>query len=120
MNPIMVVQSGLRAPTNVKGGKDICFAPLHDAAKFVPILNLLKGHLLDRRACDNQTVKTLVADIVECFIKFKKMLGRRVFRGMRFDLYQLDVHLYGRVAKQAQQLRFRFNFLGHQIENRNF
>jgi hypothetical protein len=76
---IVVVESCLRAPTNVKGGMNVGLGPLHNLAKLIPIVNLLKLHLLHRRACDDHTVKIAVAYLGELLIKGKEMLLGNVF-----------------------------------------
>ena len=118
-NAVVVIQPGLRAPADMEGGIHVCFAPFHNFAELFPIIHLFKGEMLHRRAGNNHAVKFFLAYIVKDLVKFEHMLSRGVFRFMRSRLQQLYLHLKRRVAQQAQQLCFGFNFGRHQVENQN-
>ena len=71
----MIVKPGLRPPTDMQGRINVGFAPFHNFAEFFPILDLLKGQQLYRRAGDNHAVKPLVPNLTEGFIEFEQVLG---------------------------------------------
>ncbi|MPM17624.1 hypothetical protein SDC9_64021 [bioreactor metagenome] len=56
-DPIMVIQTGLRAPADMHGGGNVRFAPLHDPRKLFPIIDFLKREVLYRRAGNDHAVK---------------------------------------------------------------
>lgn len=61
-------------------------APLHDLRQLVPVVNLLKLHILHRRTGNNHTIKALAADLVKRHIKLIQMRLRCIFRNVRFSI----------------------------------
>ena len=61
---VVVVQPGLCAPADMKGGVDVRFTEVHDLAQLVPIVHLLKIHGLHRRAGDDHAVVAIVLYLV--------------------------------------------------------
>ena len=70
----MVVKPCLSAPADMEGTVNMGLAPLHYFAELVPVLNLFKSQLFNRRTRYYHTVKGAVFNILEGFIKCKKML----------------------------------------------
>ena len=116
---VVVIQPSLGAPADVQHRVDVLLAPLHNLAHLVPVVHLLKGELLHRRAGDDKAVELLVLHVGEGLIKGVEMVGAGVLAHMGGGVEQLHVHLQRGVAQQAQQLRLGFNLRGHQVEDSN-
>jgi hypothetical protein len=83
---IVVIECGLRAPADMEGGIDVCFAPFHDFAKLFPVVDRFKIKMLDRRACYYHAVVFLMLDLVEGRVEREQMIGRSVLRGISRSL----------------------------------
>ncbi len=64
LNAVMMVEARLSTPADVEGGKHMGFRPVHDLTELRPVLHLLKGNLLHRRAGYDQPVKVFLTDII--------------------------------------------------------
>lgn len=117
VNPVVVIESGLRTPANVQSAGYVCSAPVHYLAQLVPIVNLAKRHLLNGRACNDQTVISLVLDIVENLIERAEMLGRSVFRVMALDHKELGRDLKRGVGERTEELSLSCDLIGHEVED---
>ena len=60
---VVIVEPRLRAPADVERREGVLLAPLHDLRDLVPVGDLLKGILLDRRARDDEAVVLLMAHL---------------------------------------------------------
>ena len=118
-NAIVVVKPGLRAPADMQGGVNVRFRPFHDFNEFIPVLDFLERHQLDRRAGDDEAVVLLIADVVEGFVEGQKMIFRRIFGVVGLGLDEVDLDLDGRVGQTAQNLRLGHDFQWHQVKNGN-
>ncbi len=98
VNPVVVVETSLRPPADVECAGDIGSAPVHYLAQLVPIVNLAERHLLHRGSSNNQSVISLVLDIVKSGIERAEVLCRCVFRVMALDHQELGGDLEGRVG----------------------
>lgn len=54
---IVMLETCLSAPANMKSGKDIFFCPFHDVLKFPPIIHFFKWQLLHGCARDDQPIE---------------------------------------------------------------
>ena len=73
LNSIMIIESRLHTPADMKRRGHMRLAPLHDLRQLVPVVDLLKLHILHRRAGNNHTIKALAADLVKRHIKLIQM-----------------------------------------------
>ena len=108
-------QSG-RAAADMERAENVRLAPLHDLAQLVPVFHLLKGHLLHRRAGDDESVKVLIPEFVERLVEGDHVIFGSVFRFVGVGVHQHQLHLQGRVAQQAAELCFRVDLGRHQVQ----
>ena len=113
----MVIKAGLRTPADVQGRVNVRLGPFHDFNQLVPVFDLLERHQLNRCACDDKAVVTLVADVVERLVERQQMILGRVFRVVGLGLNKIDLDLNRRVGQTAENLRFGYDFQRHQIED---
>ena len=117
LDTVMMVQAGLRAPTNVQRRVHVRGGPIHDLAELGPVVDLLERHLLHRRARDDQAVVMDVADVVECAVERLQVAGAYVRGLVRFGAQQVHLHLQRRVGELAHDLRLGGNLGGHEVED---
>ena len=117
LDTVMMVQAGLRAPTNVQRRVHVRGGPIHDLAELGPVVDLLERHLLHRRARDNQAVVVDVADVVERAIERLQVAGAHVRGLVRLGTQQVHLHLQRRVGELAHDLRLGGDLGGHEVEN---
>ena len=115
----MMVQTRLRAPTYIQRSVHVLFRIVHDADELVPVVHFLKGELFHRRAGDDHAVERAVAHLRKRLIETLKMLRRGIFGFVPLSPQKRHVHLQGRIAEQAQQLRFRGDLGRHQVNDGN-
>ena len=113
---IMMIERGLCAPADVKGGVDVREGPVHDFAKLGPVADIFIAHFLDGRAGDDKAVILIAADFVKGLIEGKQVVFRGVGRGVAGGLDQIDFNLQGGIGEAAEDLRFSDDFGGHQIK----
>ena len=70
---IVIVKPRLSAPANVEGRIHIRFAPLHNCAELLPIINLFKSEMFHWRAGDNHAVEFFLPHVAKGLIKFEHM-----------------------------------------------
>lgn len=117
LDAVAVEEAGLRGPADVHRGKDVVRGPVHDGGQLFPVADFRKLHLLHRRAGDDQAVEVLLAHLVKGFVERLQVLQGRVARKVRGRAQEGDLHLQGRVADDAQQLRFGDDLCGHEVED---
>ena len=117
LDTVMMVQAGLRAPTNVQRRVHVRGRPVHDLAEFGPVVDLLERHLFHRRARDNQAVVVDVADVVERAVERLQMAGAYVRGLVRLGAQQVHLHLQRRVGELAHDLRLGGDLGGHEVED---
>ena len=78
-NSVVVIQTGLRSPTDEESGIDVGVSPVHNHGQFIPIVNLFKLHLFHRSPGDDQSVKLLSLDVVKSVVKFDQVFFRSIF-----------------------------------------
>ncbi len=119
-NAVKMIQTGLRAPADVKSRMDVLFGVVHDVGQFVPVVHLFKGELFHRRARNDHAVEGTVAYLRKGLVETLKMLRRGVFRLVALRPQERDVDLQRRVAEQTQKLCFRGDLGRHQVDNGDF
>ena len=60
---VVIVEPRLCAPADVERREGMLLAPLHDLCDLIPVGNLLKGILLDRRTRDDEAVVLFMAHL---------------------------------------------------------
>ena len=60
---VVIVEPRLRAPADMERREGVLLAPLHDLRDLVPVGDLLKGILLDRRPRDDETIVLFMAHL---------------------------------------------------------
>ena len=60
VDAVVVIEACLCAPADMQGAVDVGLAPLHYFDELVPILDLLKGHMLNGCAGDDEAVVIVV------------------------------------------------------------
>ena len=91
--------------------------PLEDLAQLWPIVDRLEIVELDRRTGDDHAVVTLVANVVEPYIERFQMLSWHMRSAMADRLQKIDLDLQRRIGKLTQDLCFRFDLGGHQVQD---
>ena len=71
---VVIVKSRLGAPADMEGRMNIGLAPLHDLAKLIPVVHILKFQLFHRCAGNDHAVKFPVLQLIEALIKGQHML----------------------------------------------
>ena len=117
---VQVVKPCHRAPADVERAEYVAVGIVHDAAQLLPVVHLLKGQLLHRRAGDNHAVEFLAEDVVGGKIEAAQMRGGCVLGDMTRYLHERDVYLQRRVGEHPEQLRLGHFFGGHQVDDGNF
>ena len=74
VDAVVVIEACLCAPADMQGAVDVGLAPLHYFDELVPILNLLKGHMLDGCAGDDEAVVIVVLYVVKDLVEGQKVL----------------------------------------------
>src|SRR3989344_2504247 len=75
---IVIIQSGLRSPTNVEGRIDMGLSPLQNPAQLRPIIHLFEREMFDWRASDEHAVEFLTSDIVPIAVKNAQVIPSRI------------------------------------------
>ena len=75
---VMMVKSGLRRPTDIKGGRDMRTRPIENLGNLVPIGHFLKIHLFHRSAGDNHAVILLVTHLLKIRVESFHMFYRSI------------------------------------------
>ena len=114
---VEMVQSRLGRPAEIKRGVDVPLSVAHDFQQFLPVVHILERQMFHGRAGDDHAVEAAVADLREGLVKTLQMAQGRILGFVRRRTQQGDVDLNGRIAQQAQQLRFRGDFGGHQVDD---
>ena len=116
----MMVQARLRTPADMHSGIHVGQAPVHHSGELLPVVDFLKRHILNRRAGDNHAVEALIPELVEGFVKSLQVSRGDMAADVAGHLHQGDVNLQRCIAEQTQELVFRFDLGGHQVDNHNF
>ena len=116
---VMVIKPCLSAPADVQCALHVRFAPLHHPAQLLPVIDLLKGHLLHRSAGYDKSVVIFILYVIKGFVKGYHVLPGGMLGHSAADGDKLHVDLQRGIAQQTCKLRFGSNFGGHQIQNKN-
>ena len=96
---IVIVKPCLRTPAYMKCWIYILFAPFHYCAKFIPIVNFFKFHLLNGSTGNYHSVISVVFDFIKCIIKFSHMNSWNIFWFMAFYLKKVNINLKRRITE---------------------
>ena len=94
--------------------------PGEDAGNLVPIVDILKLHLLDRRTCDYHAVEFLVTHLLEVTIEHHHVLYGSVFRSVTLEFHKTDLHLQRCVRQQTDEVGLCSDLEWHEIQNHDF
>ena len=94
-------------------------SPVEDIRQLVPIGYIFILNLFHRSTRDNHAVILMMAHLLEISVECAHVLHRRVLRGVALDLHQRQFDLKRRVGKQTNQVGFRSNLQGHQVQYGN-
>ena len=117
LESVVIIQACLCAPADMECAEYVCFAPGKHFAQLRPVVHVFVFHLLNRRACDDQSVKALVPQFVESIIELLQMGHGRILGLVGAHPHKCDVDLQRRVGKHSQELELCLFLLGHQIQN---
>ena len=120
LDAVVIVQSRLSTPADMEGGMDVGLAPLHNLGQLLPVVHLLKGQILHRRAGDDHAVEFPILQLVEGLVEGQQMFLRRILGPMAGYHHQLQMHLQGGVAQNPAQLGLGDDFCRHQVQQHNF
>ena len=70
---VVIVEPRLRAPADMERREGVLLAPLHDLCDLVPVGDLLKGILLDRRPRDDEAVVLFMAHLGKRAVELRKI-----------------------------------------------
>ena len=114
---IEVVEASERAPAQVHRREDVLLGPVDDLAELLPVVHVLKGHLLHGRTGDDEAVIVLVAEAVEGVVELHQMVLRDVRGRVGRDAHEVAAHLQRRLGDEAQELRLGLDLGGHEVED---
>ncbi len=115
VHAVEVVEAGKGAPAEEHRGKHVLRGPIHDFAELVPVVHVLKGHLLDGRAGDDEAVVVVDLEGLEGVVELHQVVGgvRGLVGG---DAHEVHAHLQRRLGDEAQDLRLGLDLGGHEVE----
>ena len=115
----VVVQTRLCRPADMQGGEHMGLGPLHNLTDLVPVIHLFIRQMLHRRPGDNHPVIMFVLDLPEGGVEGFQVRQGSILGNMGRHMHQLNIHLQGGITEQPENLGFRLNLLGHNIENQD-
>ena len=75
--------------------------------------------MLHRRPGDNHPVIVFVPDLCKGGVEGFQVRQGSILGNMGRHMHQLNIHLQGGITEQPENLGFRLNLLGHNIENQD-
>ena len=90
---IVMIQSCLCCPADIKCRSDMCTCPVEDILNLVPIAHILKFEMLHRCTRNNHSVELFIPHTFEIAIKRLHMFDRRILRSMTFQFHEADLNL---------------------------
>ena len=113
IDSVMVIKSSLCTPANMERGMNMSLAPLHNLAKFGPVVYIFKVHQLHRCTGDHHAVKLPVFQFVKALVERKQMLLRDILWTVGTGVHQLQIDLQRGIAQKPAELRFCGDLGGH-------
>ena len=92
--------------------------PVHNFGEFLPIGNLVKRQGFNGRAGDNQSVKIIIAYIVELAIEPAQIPSFGIARRIACCCHQDHFNLQRRIAEKPRKLDFSIALFWHQIKQK--
>ena len=117
---MMVVEGGLCSPANIECGDDVARSPVHDVAELWPIAHLLKGKMLQRSACNDESVPVLLLDLLKIGIIGLHVLLRGSLISLPTDFERHKHDVYACSAQHAHDVALGDLLLGHEVEQKDF
>src|SRR3989338_5246563 len=116
---VMMEKPCLSRPAKMQGGAHIVFRPIHHFLELIPVVHLIKFHLLDRSARDDEPVVFVMAYPAEGGVESAKMLLGGVPALVRLRVKKIDFELDGAVGEPPQKMKLGLFLLRHQVEDRD-
>ena len=114
---IVVVESRLCRPTDVKRTGDVGFHPLENLGHLIPIRHLFVSELFDGGAGDDHAVELLFLEDVEILVEHHHVLDGRILGGVALEFHKTYLQLQGRIGEQPHQVGLRGNLERHEVED---
>ena len=92
-------------------------APVNDLAELVPVVDVLKRHVLHGGAGHNEAVIELVAEGVESVVELNQVVGAHVGGLVAGDAHEVAAHLQRRLGDEAQNLGLSLHLGGHEVQD---
>ena len=90
--------------------------PVHYLAYFLPVIHVLKFHLLDRSSCDYKTVEVHIAYLVKGLVEVQQVLAGGVPAGVRGGLHERDLYLERGIRQAAEYLGLGDYLCRHEVK----
>lgn len=116
-NLVQVPQGPQGAPAQKHGAEDVRLAPVNDLAELVPVVDVLKRHVLHGGAGHNEAVIELVAEGVESVVELNQVVGAHVGGLVAGDAHEVAAHLQRRLGDEAQNLGLGLHLGGHEVQD---
>lgn len=116
-NLVQVPQGPQGAPAQKHGAEDVRLAPVNDLAELVPVVDVLKRHVLHGGAGHNEAVIELVAEGVESVVELNQVVGAHVGGLVAGDAHEVAAHLQRGLGDEAQDLGLGLHLLGHEVQD---
>lgn len=92
-------------------------APVHDLAELVPVVDVLKRHVLHGGAGHNEAVIELAAEGVESVVELNQVVGAHVGGLVAGDAHEVAAHLQRGLGDEAQDLGLGLHLGGHEVQD---
>ena len=92
-NVVKVIKCGLTAPAKIEVAVRVSKGPVENLTQFLPVDDVFKRKLLNRRARNNKAVKLLVPNFAEGAIEIQQVLRRCVLWRVRRHGNERHLHL---------------------------
>ena len=90
-----------------------------DVFQFLPVMDVLKVDKAQGGPGDDQSIVTMVPDLIEGFVKGLEVFDGCILGGMVFWMYQVNLDLQGCIGKQSQQMGFCGMLDRHNVQDHN-
>ena len=112
---IAIIERTHRAPAQIHSGEHMRGSPVKNLLELIPIIDLFEIKMLNRGTRHHEAVVIVVLERLNGLIELHQMVGAHMRTLVRGGLHEIDLHLQRTFRDQTQQLRFRLDFLRHEI-----
>ena len=117
VHAVVMIQRRLRTPAQRHRRIAVVLRPIKIGLNFFPVVDLLKGNRLYRRACHQKGIIIIILDIAKFQISSVEI---RIIRVRRFAAHyatKVNLNLQRRITQKTQQLNFCRLLERHKIQN---